>query len=101
MKIYPDVCCLCRLFDDQTSHRIRMQTEAVIAILNRCMTDWDLAGNEVIEYEIAGIADEERKRTSTVTCIRASIDLLFTTVSRFYVTVTDYRNNFSGHAGKQ
>lgn len=62
MKIYLDVCCLCRLFDDQTSHRIRMETEAVIAILKRCMTDWDLVGSEVIEYEIAGIADEELMR---------------------------------------
>ena len=28
-KIYLDVCCLCRPFDDQTVHRIRMETEAV------------------------------------------------------------------------
>jgi predicted nucleic acid-binding protein len=62
MKVYLDVCCLCRPFDDQTSHRIRMETEAVITILKRCMTDWDLVGSEVIEYEISGIADEERRR---------------------------------------
>ncbi|MFA5160171.1 MAG: PIN domain-containing protein [Candidatus Omnitrophota bacterium] len=34
----------------------------MIAILNRCMTDWDLVGSEVLDYEIAGISDEERMR---------------------------------------
>jgi len=62
MKVYLDVCCLCRPFDDQTSHRIRVETEAVIAILKRCMTDWELIGSEVIEFEIAEIADEERMK---------------------------------------
>jgi len=62
MKVYLDVCCLCRPFDDQTSHRIRMETEAVITILKRCMTDWNLVGSEVIEYEISGIADVERRK---------------------------------------
>jgi len=62
MKIYLDVCCLCRPFDDQTSHRIRVETEAVIAILKRCMTDWELVGSEVIAYEISGIADEEQMK---------------------------------------
>ena len=62
MRIYLDVCCLCRPFDDQTSNRIRMETEAVIAILKRCSDDWILIGSEVIEFEIAGISDEERRR---------------------------------------
>lgn len=62
MKIYFDVCCLCRPFDDQTSNRIRMETEAVTAILKRCVDDWNLIGSEVIEYEISGISDEERRR---------------------------------------
>ncbi|UUX92296.1 hypothetical protein [Methanoplanus endosymbiosus] len=52
MKIYLDVCCLCRPFDDQTSYRISMEAEAVTAILNRCMADWKLIGSEVIDYEI-------------------------------------------------
>lgn len=60
MKIYLDVCCLCRPFDDQTSYRIRMESEAVIEILNRCMTGWELIVSEVIEYEIEQIPDAER-----------------------------------------
>ncbi|MGA7797727.1 MAG: PIN domain-containing protein [Methanoregula sp.] len=62
MRIYLDVCCLCRPFDDQSSHRIRMETEAVIAILKRCTEDWDLVESEVIDYEVAGISDDERRK---------------------------------------
>ncbi len=61
MKIYLDVCCLCRPFDDQTIHRIRMETEAVTEILKRCMADCELVGSEAIESEIFEISDEERR----------------------------------------
>ena len=60
LKIYLDVCCLCRPFDDQTIHRIRMETEAVTEILKRCMNDWELVGSEAIESEIGEISDPER-----------------------------------------
>ena len=60
-RIYLDVCCLCRPFDDQTVHRIRMETEAITDILKRCMTDWELVGSEAIESEIFEISDEERR----------------------------------------
>jgi predicted nucleic acid-binding protein len=62
MKVYLDVCCLCRPFDDQTSDRIRMEAEAVIAILNQCIQDQVLVGSEVIEYEIARIPDKEKMK---------------------------------------
>ncbi len=60
-RIYLDVCCLCRPFDDQTVHRIRMETEAITEILKRCMSDWELVGSEAIEAEILEIADNERR----------------------------------------
>ena len=63
MKVYLGVCCLCRPFDDQRSHRIRMEAEAVIAILNGCTTGWELVESEVIEYEISEIPDEEKMRS--------------------------------------
>lgn len=56
-----DVCCLNRPFDDQTNDRIRIESEAVLSILNRCLDDWILMGSEVIEYEISKIPDEERR----------------------------------------
>jgi PIN domain len=33
MRVYLDMCCLKRPFDDQTQPRIRIETEAVLAIL--------------------------------------------------------------------
>ena len=63
MKAYLDVCCLCRPFDDQRSHRIRMEAEAVIAVLNGCIGGWKLVASEAIEYEIAKIPGEERRRS--------------------------------------
>ena len=56
-----DVCCLNRPFDDQSHNRIRIESEAVLAILNRCQHDWTLAGSEAIDYEISKIPDDERK----------------------------------------
>lgn len=63
-KIYLDVCCLCRPFDDQTVHRIRMETEAVTEILKRCLSDWQLVGSEAIEFEISRISDDERRENA-------------------------------------
>ena len=60
MKIYMDVCCLNRPLDDQTQDRIRIESEAVLAILNRCRFDWTLVRSEVINYEISKIPDYER-----------------------------------------
>lgn len=56
-----DVCCLNRPFDDQTQDKIRIESESVLAILNRCLYDWVLVGSEVIDYEISKIPDDERK----------------------------------------
>lgn len=61
MRIYIDVCCLNRPFDDQSLDRIRIESEAVLAILNRCLYDWVLVGSEAIDYEISKIPDNERK----------------------------------------
>lgn len=61
MRIYMDVCCLNRPFDDQSQDRIRIESEAVLAILNRCLLDWVLVGSEAVDYEISKIPDHERK----------------------------------------
>jgi len=53
MRIYTDVCCLNRPFDDQSQDRIRIESEAILAILNRCLLDWVLLGSEAIDYEIS------------------------------------------------
>lgn len=49
MKVYMDVCCLCRPFDDRTQDRIRIESEAVLTILGRCNEDWILFGSDSFE----------------------------------------------------
>jgi hypothetical protein len=61
MRIYLDVCCINRPFDDQTEEKVRMESEAVLAILKRCLSEWTLIGSEAIDYEISRIPDAERR----------------------------------------
>ncbi len=61
MKIYMDVCCLCRPFDNLQNRKIRLEAEAVLAILDRCSHDWELVGSDVIDDEIARLADIEKR----------------------------------------
>ena len=60
MKIYMDVCCLCRPFDSRSNPRIHVEMEAVIAILKRCRLDWELVTSDVISYEILQMPDQKR-----------------------------------------
>jgi predicted nucleic acid-binding protein len=62
MKVYLDVCCLCRPFDDQKIHRIHLESEAVKEILLRCTQDWILVVSDAVSYEISRIPDKTRMR---------------------------------------
>ena len=62
MRIYLDVCCINRPFDDQTQTRIRLESEAVLIILERVKnTDWVWISSEVVLAEIELTPDEERR----------------------------------------
>ena len=63
MKIYLNVCCLNRPFDDQTQDRIRLESEAVLTILSR---RWQLVGSEVIGFEISKIPDKDRRQKVSI-----------------------------------
>jgi len=76
MKIYMDVCCLCRPFDDQLVPRIRYESEAIIAILNRCERDWDLVWSSAITYEIAKILDYQKKHYVTSFAAKTKTNVL-------------------------
>jgi hypothetical protein len=57
------VCCLNRPFDDQSQERVRLEAEAVLAILRRIEAGvWELVGSEVVDYEIRRQLDLERRR---------------------------------------
>lgn len=62
MKIYLDVCCLCRAFDDQKVNRIHLESEAIKEILVRCTRDWTLVTSNAVSFEISRIPDRTRMK---------------------------------------
>lgn len=62
MRIYLDVCCLNRPFDDQTQDKVRLESEAILAILKRRRTEnWLLLSSEVIDIEISKIPNADKR----------------------------------------
>jgi predicted nucleic acid-binding protein len=62
MKIYLDVCCLNRPFDDQAQDRIRLEAEAILLILSRMAAgNWAWVSSEVIIDEIEQTPDPKRR----------------------------------------
>src|SRR5256885_10695405 len=62
MRIYLDVCCLNRPFDDQTQDRIRLEAEAVTLILGHLESkEWQWISSEAVDLEILQTADGERR----------------------------------------
>jgi predicted nucleic acid-binding protein len=60
-KIYFDTCCLNRPFDDQSQERIRLESEAVLAILARIEKgEWDWVGSDVLMDEIEQMPDTQK-----------------------------------------
>jgi len=63
MKIYLDVCCLNRPFDDLSQERIQFESDAVLAILARCYSEtWTLVSSEAIELELNRIQSADKKK---------------------------------------
>jgi len=57
-----DVCCLNRPFDDQTKAIIRIESDAVLAILSKCTDgDWALLSSDILDSEISKTPDEWKK----------------------------------------
>jgi len=62
-KIYLDVCCLNRPFDDWGQPRIRLEAEAVIAILDRCQIgDWLMVTSTALVSEFSQTPETIRKQ---------------------------------------
>lgn len=84
MKIYLDVCCLNRPFDDGLQERIRLEADSVLSIIKRIQTgQWRLITSEAMAVELAKMRNLEKKEwilsllelaTQTQT-INESIDL--------------------------
>lgn len=62
MRVYLDNCCLQRPLDNQTQPRIRVETEAVFAVLAAVQAkEVALLDSEALHYEISRIPDDARR----------------------------------------
>jgi predicted nucleic acid-binding protein len=62
-RVYLDVCCLNRPFDDQRQPRVRLEAEAVRAVLQEVAAGrvrW--LGGAVVDLEVGRNSDAERRR---------------------------------------
>jgi len=63
MKIYLDVSCLNRPFDDQWQERVRMEAEAVKLIIEHCTRGgWRHLSSEMAQIEIDANPDADKRR---------------------------------------
>ena len=61
MRIYMDVCCLNRPYDDLSQARVYLEAEAVLLIISICEDrEWTLLASTVIDYELSKHSDLER-----------------------------------------
>jgi predicted nucleic acid-binding protein len=61
-KIYLDVCCLNRPFDDQAQDRIRLEAEAILLILKHFKSgNWQWLRSAIVDYEINKTPSSDRR----------------------------------------
>lgn len=91
-KIYLDVCCLNRSFDDQTQPRIRLETEAILEIISRCRDgEWELVSSTALESEIAQTPDVTRREQVLEALAIAQHQILVTDeISRRAIELTNF-----------
>jgi len=66
VRIYLDVSGLNRPFDDQMQARIRLESEAVVLILERCdRGQWTHVNSQMSVIEISAIRDDVRRQRVT------------------------------------
>jgi hypothetical protein len=62
MRIYLDVCCLCRPFDLQLNDEVKLEREAILILLSRVENQLlTLVTSDTIEFETGKIDDNEKK----------------------------------------
>lgn len=73
MRLYLDVCCLNRPFDDQTQDRVHLESEAVLSILRHLEENmWEWVSSSVVLYEVNRISNSDRKHRILRLCDKAS-----------------------------
>lgn len=63
MKVYFDNCCYNRPFDDQTQERIHLESEAILAVLQRGQAGtYKIMGSDVLKLEVERMHDMGKKQ---------------------------------------
>ncbi len=79
MRIYMDMCCLNRPFDDLSQDRVYLEAEAVLTIIAHCERgEWALVSSGIIDFELSKLKDVER--------LEQVQTLLVTTIERLMLT---------------
>ena len=74
MRIYFDVCCLSRPFDVQLQERVRLETEAILAIAHLVEEKrFELVSSIAVELETQYILDDEKRKSVRVFANQATI----------------------------
>jgi len=62
MRLYIDICCYSRLYDDQKQVKIYMESEAILNIINISKKNNDeIIGSPALDLEIEQIDDTEKR----------------------------------------
>ena len=62
MRIYLDVCCLNRPFDDWSQERVRLEGDAIVCIMERVRSgEWQLISSEAVMVELGRMSNLEKK----------------------------------------
>jgi hypothetical protein len=79
MKLYLDVCCLNRPFDDQSQTRVRLEAEAVLSILEMAESgELEIVGSDIIDDELSEMPDNERREKVELLLALASSQVTLT-----------------------
>jgi predicted nucleic acid-binding protein len=83
MKVYFDVSCLNRPFDDQRQLRIRLESEAITLIFDQIDAGrWEHLSSRMAEIEVWAIRDEIRQRRVLALLPEGKMELGRATFSR-------------------
>ena len=80
LKVYFDVCCYNRPFDDKLNDRIELETNAILSILYRCRNlGWNIYKSDIVNDEIDQIGHRDKK----------SKVLMLASLASCYITLDD------------
>ena len=64
MKLYLDCCCFNRPYDDMSDNTMWLESEAILAIINKCeVAEWEFFSSDILFDEISqmGNIDKQKK----------------------------------------